>query len=130
MKLCPVVLAGGGGTRLWPLSREYYPKQFLNLFDENTLLQDTLLRLRGLDSCIDMVDPLIICNEVHRFLVAEQCAHISENLTKIILESEGRNTAPALTVAALSIVEEFNDPIIIMMPADHLIKDIGLFHSY
>ena len=125
MKLCPVILAGGGGTRLWPLSREHYPKQFLKLFDDKTLLQNTLLRLEGLD----VIEPLIICNEVHRFLVAEQCAQIAKNPTKIILEPEGRNTAPALTIAALDIVHDLDDAVMIMMPADHLIKDTVTFHK-
>jgi mannose-1-phosphate guanylyltransferase/mannose-6-phosphate isomerase len=125
MKLCPVILAGGGGTRLWPLSREHYPKQFLKLFDDNTLLQNTLLRLDGLNSSIEVLDPVILCNETHRFLVAEQSAQISRNISRIILEPVGRNTAPALTVASLN--EE--DAIIIMMPADHIIGKIDLFHD-
>jgi mannose-1-phosphate guanylyltransferase / mannose-6-phosphate isomerase len=125
MKLCPVILAGGGGTRLWPLSREYYPKQFLSLFDEKTLLQNTLSRLNGLDSSIDVLDPVIICNEAHRFLVAEQSTQISKNVSRIILEPKGRNTAPALTIAALN----ESDSIIIMMPADHIITNIELFHQ-
>ncbi len=125
MKLCPVILAGGGGTRLWPLSREHYPKQFLKLFDENTLLQNTLLRLDGLDSSIEVLDPVIICNEAHRFLVAEQSAQISRNISQIILEPKGRNTAPALTVASLN----QEDAILIMMPADHIIEKIEMFHD-
>ncbi|MBL1140447.1 MAG: mannose-1-phosphate guanylyltransferase/mannose-6-phosphate isomerase [Proteobacteria bacterium] len=125
MKLCPVILAGGGGTRLWPLSREHYPKQFLTLFDNNTLLQNTLLRLDGLAADIDVVDPVIICNEAHRFLVAEQSAQVSKNVSRIILEPKGRNTAPALTVASLN----ENDAIIIMMPADHIITKSALFHE-
>lgn len=129
MKLRPVVLAGGGGTRLWPLSREQYPKQFLELFDDNTLLQNTLLRLDGLDSSIDVLDPVIICNEAHRFLVAEQSAQISKNISNIILEPKGRNTAPALTVAAIQQIQKEGDAVIIMMPADHIITEIGLFHD-
>jgi mannose-1-phosphate guanylyltransferase / mannose-6-phosphate isomerase len=125
MKLCPVILAGGGGTRLWPLSREHYPKQFLTLFGENTLLQNTLLRLDGLNASVDVLDPVIICNEAHRFLVAEQSTHISKNISRIILEPKGRNTAPALTVASLN--EE--ESIILMMPADHIIGNIESFHE-
>ena len=105
MKLSPVILAGGGGTRLWPLSREHYPKQFLSLFGEKTLLQETLSRLNGLNTSIDVSDPVIICNEAHRFLVAEQSAQISKNISNIILEPKGRNTAPALTVAAIHQIE-------------------------
>ena len=125
MNLSPIILAGGGGTRLWPLSREHYPKQFLNLFGEKTLLQNTLLRLDGLSSSIDVSDPTIICNETHRFLVTEQSAQVSQNIKSIILEPKGRNTAPALTIAALN---QPND-ILLMMPADHLISQIDLFHN-
>lgn len=125
MKLNPVILAGGGGTRLWPLSREHYPKQFLNLFGSKTLLQNTLLRVDGLNSSIELSDPTIICNEVHRFLVAEQSAQVARNINSIILEPKGRNTAPALTIAALN----QQDSIILMMPADHLINQLGLFHE-
>ena len=125
MNLNPVILAGGGGTRLWPLSREYYPKQFLKLFGNNTLLQNTLLRLDGLKSSINVSEPTIICNEAHRFLVAEQSAKISKNINSIILEPKGRNTAPALTIAALN----QPDSIILMMPADHLINQLELFHD-
>ncbi|MCG8380132.1 MAG: mannose-1-phosphate guanylyltransferase/mannose-6-phosphate isomerase, partial [Proteobacteria bacterium] len=107
MKLCPVILAGGGGTRLWPLSREHYPKQFLSLFDNYSLLQNTLSRLDGLSQAIDVCDPIVICNEEHRFLVAEQCAQIKKNVNKIILEPKGRNTAPALTVASLDLIKQY-----------------------
>ena len=129
MKLCPVILAGGGGTRLWPLSREYYPKQFLKLFGDNTLLQNTLLRLDGVGSSNDVLDPMIICNEAHRFLVAEQSVQISKNVSSIVLEPKGRNTAPALTVAALHQIERSGDSIVIMMPADHIISDLDSFHQ-
>ena len=125
MNLIPVILAGGGGTRLWPLSREHYPKQFLKLFGQNTLLKNTLLRLDGLSSSIDVSDPIIICNEAHRFLVAEQSAQVARNISNIILEPKGRNTAPALTIAALN----QQDSIILMMPADHLISHLDLFHD-
>jgi len=129
MKLSPVVLAGGGGTRLWPLSREHYPKQFLSLFGEKTLLQNTLLRMNGLNTSVEVSDPVIICNEAHRFLVTEQSAQISRNINNIILEPKGRNTAPALTVAAFHQIENEADAVIIMMPADHIITEIELFHD-
>lgn len=125
MKLSPVILAGGGGTRLWPLSREHYPKQFLKLFGDNTLLQNTLLRLDGLNASIEILEPTIICNEAHRFLVAEQSAKIAKNPDSIMLEPKGRNTAPALTIAALN----QQDNILLMMPADHLISQLDLFHD-
>lgn len=129
MSLCPVILAGGGGTRLWPLSREYYPKHFLKLFGDKTLLQNTLLRLENTGSSLDVIDPLVICNETHRFLVAEQALHCKTDITNIILEPKGRNTAPALTVAALELIRTTPDSVIIVMPADHVIDDIAAFHN-
>jgi len=129
MKLTPILMAGGGGTRLWPLSREHYPKQFLQLFENNTLFQNTLLRLEGLEASIEVSTPVIICNEAHRFLVADQGSQISKKIGAIILEPEGRNTAPALTIAALNQYQNHNDSIIIMMPSDHVIKEIKLFHQ-
>ena len=127
MKLTPILMAGGGGTRLWPLSREHYPKQFLELF-EKTLFQNTLLRLDGLETAVEILSPIIICNEAHRFLVIDQGSQISKIFETIILEPEGRNTAPALTVAALHQNQNDNDSIIIMMPADHIITEIESFH--
>ena len=92
MILQPVLLAGGAGTRLWPLSREFYPKQFLSLVDELTLFQQTLLRLDGLSN---VAKPLVVCNEAHRFLVSEQLRQLDRNALDIIVEPVGRNTAPA-----------------------------------
>ena len=129
MKLTPIFLAGGGGTRLWPLSREHYPKQFLQLFENNTLFQNTLLRLDDMETSIEVSSPVIICNEAHRFLVVDQAAQISKKIDLIILEPEGRNTAPALTVAALNQHQNYGDSIIIMMPSDHVIKETKLFHK-
>jgi mannose-1-phosphate guanylyltransferase/mannose-6-phosphate isomerase len=129
MSLCPVILAGGGGTRLWPLSREHYPKQFLPLLGDYSLLQETLLRLDGLNEGIKLIDPLVICNEEHRFLVAQQAAETGIKIQAIMLEPEGRNTAPALTVSAIHLLEEGHDPVMIMMPADHNIANTGKFLS-
>ena len=129
MSLCPVILAGGGGTRLWPLSREYYPKQFLPLFSKYSLLQETLLRLQGLDRDIPLLKPLIVCNEEHRFLVTEQAAGADVTLQAILLEPEGRNTAPALTVSALSLLAQGTDPVLVMMPADHRITATEKFQE-
>ncbi len=126
MKLTPIFMAGGGGTRLWPLSREYYPKQFLELF-EKTLFQNTLLRLDGLESAVEISSPIVICNEAHRFLVIDQSSQISKKIETIILEPEGRNTAPALTIGALHQNQNSGDSIIIMMPADHIITEIDSF---
>ena len=98
MKITPVILCGGSGTRLWPLSRKEYPKQYLSLIGENTMLQDTILRLRGLDN---LNDPIIVCNSSHRFLVAEQCQKIDIKNATILLEPIGKNTAPAIAAAAM-----------------------------
>lgn len=130
MKLYPIILAGGGGTRLWPLSRGHYPKQFLTVSGDQTLLQDTICRLDGIaDPSFQVQPPMVVCNEEHRFMVGEQARQIGHDLHSIVLEPVGRNTAPALTCAALlanSSAEE--DPLLLMMPADHLIKDVEAFH--
>ncbi|WP_295454482.1 mannose-1-phosphate guanylyltransferase/mannose-6-phosphate isomerase [uncultured Thiodictyon sp.] len=134
MLLQPVILSGGSGTRLWPLSREAYPKQFLPLTSEHTMLQETVRRLDGLDQehprrGIGLVDPLVVCNEAHRFLVAEQFRLMSRTPGAIILEPKGRNTAPALTVAALAAVRDGADPVLLVMPADHLIRNEPAFRA-
>ena len=128
MTLHPVILAGGSGTRLWPLSREYYPKQFLGLTGERSMLQETVCRLDGLGP---LATPLIVCNEEHRFLVAEQMRELGNQPAIIILEPEGRNTAPALALAALHLSgrHEASDPVMLAMPADHVIRDVGVFQS-
>lgn len=130
----PVILSGGSGTRLWPLSREYYPKQLLAPFGEYTLLQATVRRLAGLDDrssspAIEVAPPLVVCNEEHRFLVAEQMRQTGQDREKILLEPAGRNTAPAATLAALRIADEHPGAIMLIMPADHLIQDAGAFHE-
>ena len=121
MQLLPVILAGGGGTRLWPLSREQYPKQFLTVIGEHSLLQDTLLRVEDFEGAD--TPPLIICNEEHRFLVVEQAAAVSRHPERVILEPVGRNTAPALTVASLDAQSRYGDAVLVMMPADHFMPD-------
>ncbi|MDP7628600.1 MAG: sugar phosphate nucleotidyltransferase, partial [SAR202 cluster bacterium] len=129
MRLVPVVIAGGSGTRLWPLSRRRYPKQFLSLVGGRTLLQDTVMRLVGFP---DVSPPIIVCNEEHRFLVTEQLRQIETQPDKVILEPVGRNTAPALALAALSIQaqrDEDNDPVMIAMPADHSVPDVVAFRQ-
>ena len=123
----PVILAGGGGTRLWPLSREHYPKQFLSLSGELSLLQETLSRLTGLSRYATLLDPLVICNEEHRFLVQDHISDLGLATAAIVLEPAGRNTAPALTCAALMLAAV--DPILLMMPADHMIIDLERFHD-
>ncbi|MCC6714616.1 MAG: mannose-1-phosphate guanylyltransferase/mannose-6-phosphate isomerase [Gammaproteobacteria bacterium] len=127
MTITPVILAGGGGTRLWPLSREHYPKQFLKLGSEETLLQQTMRRLDGLSGSAAVDPPLIVCNEEHRFLVAEQARQLGMVPGGIILEPAGRSTAPALTIAALVCGNGGADPTMLMMPADHVIRDSAAF---
>ncbi|MBL1293409.1 MAG: mannose-1-phosphate guanylyltransferase/mannose-6-phosphate isomerase [Thiotrichales bacterium] len=128
IKVQPVILSGGSGSRLWPLSREHYPKQLLALVGENSLLQDTSIRLQQAgDSNLTVKNPILVCNEEHRFLVAEQLRQIKTPTSSIILESIGRNTAPALTLAALSISRQGNDDVMLVMPADHVIRDANAF---
>lgn len=124
-KLQPVILSGGSGTRLWPLSRRAFPKQFLALVDDSSLLQSTAARMDGLGDAATLLPPLIVCNEAHRFLVAEQLRASGHEAGNIILEPVGRNTAPALTLAALDAEEE--NPVLIVMPADHVVKDVEAF---
>jgi mannose-1-phosphate guanylyltransferase/mannose-6-phosphate isomerase len=122
--LVPVILAGGSGTRLWPLSRKNHPKQFLKLFGDHTMLQQTLLRLKGVP---DLADPIVVCNEEHRFTVAEQLQEIGEK-SSIILEPVARNTAPAIALAALQAKALAENSTLLVLPADHLIKDETAFH--
>jgi mannose-1-phosphate guanylyltransferase/mannose-6-phosphate isomerase len=124
MKIYPVILSGGAGSRLWPVSREYYPKPLLSMFGERTLLQDTATRL---DSIEGVCDPVFVCNEEHRFLVAEQVLELGKKSEIILLEPEGRNTAPALTVTALHLAEKEPDALMAVMPADHVIPDRHAF---
>lgn len=123
--LCPVIIAGGAGTRLWPASRQQYPKQFLNLEGSSTMLQATLGRLKGLST----IRPTVICNEQHRFLVAEQLRVFGISNPHILLEPEGRNTAPAIALAALEARMNGDDPMLLVLAADHLIRDVGAFHA-
>jgi len=122
--IAPIILSGGSGTRLWPLSRSLHPKQFINLVNDTTLFQDTILRLPK-----DVADPLIICNEEHRFLAAEQLRQIHKNSNGIILEPIGKNTAPAIALAALKFVNNGEDPLLLVLSADHLIQDTDAFHQ-
>jgi mannose-1-phosphate guanylyltransferase/mannose-6-phosphate isomerase len=124
MTYYPVILAGGAGSRLWPVSREFYPKPLLPMFGSNSLLQDTATRL---DRIGGAGRPLFVCNEEHRFLVAEQLRKLGKECDAIILEPAGRNTAPALTVAALYLVDEDPDAMMVVMPADHVIPDQAAF---
>lgn len=136
MNLQPVVLSGGTGSRLWPLSREHYPKQLLALTDELSLFQQTLARLTDVKSPddeemsgVEILPSLVICNEVHRFLIAEQARQAGYELSGIILEPVGRNTAPALTLAAMHAIKCNDDVVMMVMPADHVIADMPRFHE-
>ncbi len=130
--LIPVILSGGSGTRLWPLSREQYPKQFLPLVGEHTMIQDTALRLRGLEGAGTVGAPIVVCNEQHRFMVAEQLRAVGVTPGAIVLEPVGRNTAPAVAVAALAALashpDSDTDPLLLVLPADHVLRDVAAFH--
>jgi len=124
--MIPVILSGGGGTRLWPMSRTHYPKQFLPLTGEHTMLQETLTRLSGL---ADLEPAIVIANNNHRFLVAEQLQSIGADNSHILLEPVGRNTAPAVALAAFCAQAEGRDPLLLVLPADHVIGDKAAFHE-
>ncbi|MFZ4480794.1 MAG: mannose-1-phosphate guanylyltransferase/mannose-6-phosphate isomerase [Rhodoferax sp.] len=121
----PVVLSGGSGTRLWPLSREKYPKQLLPLIGSDSLLQATVRRVDGIAGA-ELAAPMVVCNEEYRFVIAEQLRLIGKPGT-IVLEPTGRNTAPALTLAALSAIRSGADPVLLVMPSDHVIVDLQAF---
>jgi len=126
MKITPVILSGGSGTRLWPLSRRMFPKQFINLHGTQTMLQETIDRLDGLD----MAAPLVVCNEDHRFIVAEQLRQMEVDQPSILLEPVGRNTAPAIALAALhEQASRSEDALLLVLSADHVIPDAGAFRE-
>ncbi|NVK74854.1 MAG: mannose-1-phosphate guanylyltransferase/mannose-6-phosphate isomerase [Oceanospirillaceae bacterium] len=127
MKIIPVILSGGVGSRLWPLSREHFPKQCLTLVDkEYSLLQQTILRTLSLK----VEDPIVVCNESHRFLIAQQLQSIGVEKNSIILEPEGRNTAPAIMLAALEALRsQSGDVLMLVLPADHVIRDAVAFEK-
>jgi mannose-1-phosphate guanylyltransferase/mannose-6-phosphate isomerase len=130
--LTPVILSGGAGTRLWPLSREMYPKQFLPLVGERTMIQETALRASGLP---DLTGPVVVCNEAHRFLVAEQLRQVGIEPRSIVLEPVGRNTAPAVAVAARAALAKSHggadegEPLLLVLPADHVLADTAAFRK-
>jgi mannose-1-phosphate guanylyltransferase/mannose-6-phosphate isomerase len=124
--IVPVILSGGSGTRLWPLSRSAYPKQFLPLVSDATLFQETIARLSGLEDC---AQPLVVCNEGHRFLVAEQLRQQEINPAAIMLEPVGRNTAPAVACAALFAQGLDPDAVLLVMPSDHVIQKPAVFQQ-
>lgn len=125
MNIVPVVLAGGIGSRLWPVSRAFFPKQFHRLLGEHSFLQATLLRARGTTAS----KPILVCNEEHRFMVAEQCREVGIDWQALILEPEGRNSAPAIALAAHAALAVDPDAILLVLPSDHLIADEGAFKN-
>lgn len=124
LPLIPIILCGGSGTRLWPLSRETYPKQFLRLLGKHSLLQQTVQRLSGIE---EMSAPMLVCNESSRFVAAEQLREIGVDDAQILLEPMRRNTAPAIASAALHALSQGEDPLLLVLPSDHVIKDHDAF---
>jgi mannose-1-phosphate guanylyltransferase len=123
--ILPVIIAGGSGSRLWPLSRDLMPKQFLKLDGDLTMLQATVMRLQGLNA----EAALVICNEDHRFVAAEQLRQINQLNHNIVLEPAGRNTAPAIALAALTAIRKGQDPLLLVLAADHVIADVDAFQQ-
>ncbi|EPP4621691.1 mannose-1-phosphate guanylyltransferase/mannose-6-phosphate isomerase [Escherichia albertii] len=121
----PIIMAGGSGTRLWPLSRSNYPKQFLSLTGGATMLQNTITRLQGLEHSPVM----LICNELHRFIAAEQLRQLNIKHGGILLEPVGRNTAPAIALAAMKATESDQDPLLLVLAADHVIDNVDCFQQ-
>ena len=124
LNITPVIMCGGSGTRLWPLSRAQFPKQFLPLVNDTSMLQDTLMRLPTGSQA-----PVFICNDDHRFLVAEQVKQSKCEQPTILLEPEGRNTAPAVALAAINALEKNKDSLLLVLAADHVINDVDKFHQ-
>lgn len=125
MTIIPVILSGGAGTRLWPLSWKDHPKQFLPLVSNNTMIQETLLRLKDLD----IGSPIVSCGEGHRFLVAQQLGEISDKKPTIILEPMAKNTAPAIAAACCAAIKQDKDAIVVVLPSDHVITDVKTFQN-
>lgn len=127
MQVFPIILSGGAGTRLWPVSRNLYPKQLLPMTSDKSMLQETALRLHGIDP---VAPPIVVCNEEHRFVVSEQLRTIGVDPTDLILESVGRNTAPAIAAAAEIAARRDPEAVILALPADHYIRDLDAFRGY
>lgn len=125
MTIIPVILSGGAGTRLWPLSSGEHPKQFLPLVSEKTMIQETLLRLEGLD----VSNPVIVCGEAHRFIVAQQLSEVASKKPVILLEPMAKNTAPAIACACRAALDADKDAVVVVLPSDHVIKDVKVFQK-
>lgn len=121
--IVPIILSGGAGTRLWPLSREGHPKQFLSLISDKTMIQETLLRLDGMETG----NPIISCGEGHRFLVAQQIGEITKKKPVILLEPMAKNTAPAIAAACCAAIRQDRSAIVVVLPSDHVIADVEAF---
>ena len=129
IKVTPVILAGGSGTRLWPLSRKSYPKQFVPLLGETTLFRSAARRLSGGNGQFSFARPLVLTNSLFRFIIAEQLAEENVAPQAILIEPEGRNTAPAILAAALHLVSQQPDAIMLVAPSDHVVPDAAAFHE-
>lgn len=125
MTLIPIILSGGAGTRLWPLSWGNHPKQFLPLVTNKTMIQETLLRLKGLE----LGRPIVTCGEAHRFMVAQQIGEISEKVPVILLEPMAKNTAPAIAAACCAAMEQDKDAVVVVLPSDHVIENVSVFQN-
>ena len=125
MTIIPIILSGGAGTRLWPLSWGDHPKQFLPLVSEHTMIQETLLRLKGLE----LGSPIISCGEGHRFMVAQQIGEVSDKKPTIILEPMAKNTAPAIAAACCAAMKQDKDAVVVVLPSDHVIADVPAFQN-
>ena len=123
--IIPIILSGGAGTRLWPLSWGDHPKQFLPLVSERTMIQETLLRLKGLE----LGSPIISCGEGHRFMVAQQIGEVSDKKPTIILEPMAKNTAPAIVAACCAAMKQDKDAVVVVLPSDHVIADVQAFQK-
>src|ERR1051326_2225670 len=126
LRFYPVILSGGSGTRLWPMSRKLLPKQFLALLSRHTLLQETALRVRPMAGC---EPPIVVCNDEQRFLAADQLREIGIQAAPMIREPVGRNTAPAIAVAALAARERSPDALLLILPSDHTITKPEVFRQ-
>ena len=125
-QVCPIILSGGSGSRLWPLSRTLLPKQLLPLLGNETMIQQTIERLKGIPGIGPAV---LVCNQEHRFMVAEQVREIGAEIGAMFLEPVGRNTAPAVAIAALHLQALDYDGVMLVLPADHSIADVPAFHA-
>ena len=128
INITPVILCGGKGSRLWPLSRSTYPKQFITLTDSKSLFQQAVMRVRQLRTIdFNINDTLVVTNEEHRFVALEQLNKLDDTSAKLFLEPVGRNTAPALTMAAMLAEQDGNDPVLVVTPSDQIIRDTDKF---